>query len=76
MIALNDSDLVAIRRAFIRRGRGGALAEMRRRWRAVSDAAASGVLDRILALPIDAPAPAGMSKLRRDGAGSKRRRPW
>ena len=76
MFAVNDADLVAIRRTFMKAGRGGAMAEMRRRWPAVSDTAASGVLDRILAMPIDAPASAGRSEPRRDGPGTKRRRPW
>ena len=76
MFAVNDSDLVAIRRAFMKGGRDGALAELRRRWQAVSDAAAPAVLDRFLAMPIEQPPRLDRSQPRRDGPESRRRRPW
>ena len=48
------ADLVAIRRAFMRGGHAAAIAEMQRRWPAITDAAAPIILERILAVPINA----------------------
>jgi hypothetical protein len=49
------ADLQSMHRAF---GRDSALAEVRRRWPRLSDSAAAGLLERVLASSGEPPAPA------------------
>ncbi len=51
MFTANQSDLAAIRRAFVHGGRDDAMAELERRWLMLHDQAAPEVLDRILDMP-------------------------
>ena len=67
MFVVDQADLVAIRRAFMARGRDGALIELRRRYMALTDKTAPNVLDRILAMPVDLIKAAERHEPRRDG---------
>jgi len=51
------ADLLAVQRAHAESGRDAALAEIRRRWPAISDTVLPATLDRILAAPVEQPAP-------------------
>jgi hypothetical protein len=51
MFTVSNEDVVAVRRAFMRGGRDGALSELRRRFRGLTDKTAPTVLDRMLAMP-------------------------
>jgi len=52
MFTVSNEDVVAVRRAFMRGGRDGALSELRRRFRGLTDKTAPTVLDRMLAMPV------------------------
>jgi len=67
------ADLVAIRRAYMKGGNRLACAEILRRWPAITDATAPIMLDRILAVPITRPEPAGRNEPRSEGPRSTRR---
>ena len=54
---INDADLVAIRRAYMRGGRVAALGEMRRRFLGLSDRNAEKALDAVLGRPAEPPPP-------------------
>ena len=61
------ADLVAIRRAFMRGGREGAIAEMKHRFSWMSDDRASELIDMALTMEIEPPEHGGLSQSRRDG---------
>jgi len=65
MMDTTKADLVAIRRTFMRSGRDGAIAEMKRRFPWVTDDNASVLID--MALTMELPDYAGRSQARRDG---------
>jgi hypothetical protein len=48
MFLVSNDDVVAVRRAFMRGGRGGALVELRRRYLGLTDKSAP----RVLAMPV------------------------
>ena len=51
MFAVDNEDLVAVPRAFMRGGREALMAVPRRRWLGLSEAALCDVLDRLLEVP-------------------------
>lgn len=51
------ADLLAVQRAHSTSGREAALAEIRRRWPAISETVLPATLEHILAAPIDPPPP-------------------
>ena len=55
MASITFTDIADIQRMHSAFGRGAALAEVKRRWRGLSDSAALGALDRILASPSEPP---------------------
>ena len=50
MFMIDQADVVAIKRAFEAGGRDAALADLRRRYMALSDKSAPAVLDRLLGM--------------------------
>ncbi|MEI8397307.1 MAG: hypothetical protein WCF85_21510 [Rhodospirillaceae bacterium] len=55
MFSVGQEDIVAVRRAFMAGGRDRALVELRRRYMALNDTTAPGVLDRMLEMPVNMP---------------------
>ena len=51
------ADLLAVQRAHTTEGRDAALAEIRRRWPNISETVLPATLERILAAPVEPPAP-------------------
>ena len=71
---LADSEIIAIRRADDMGGRAAAMAELRRRFMALTDANAPAILDRILAMPVaQPPTIVGHKGPRRDPPGLVRK---
>ena len=53
---MNEVDGIAIRRAYLTAGHDAALVELRRRFIHLSEQSAPGVLEKVLRLPVAAPA--------------------
>ncbi len=74
MFMVSDEDVIAIHRSYELGGRDAALMEARKRWALFGDNVLSDLIDRVLAMSAEPPAPfVGKKQAKRDGPASPRR---
>jgi len=75
MFMVSDEDVIAIHRSYELGGRDAALIEARRLWPIFADTVLCDLVDRVLAMSTEPPAPfVGKKQAKRDGPASPRRR--
>ncbi len=75
MFMITNEEILAIHRSYEAGGRDAALNEARKRWSLFGDNVLSDLVDRVLAMSAEPPAPfVGKKQAKRDGPASPRRR--